>query len=139
MVAHCRHQFWLDRADPDDKTEGKPARRALITDALVHSVVGSFANRVQVRMLRVPPRPAAAGRIWEIWQKVSHMRARYDGGFGPLDVGSVDTYLDRTGVVAGSWDWDALLLIDGCWLASFTDVRTYPFEDDPEAEFDATR
>lgn len=87
-------------------------------------------------MLAVPPLPRALYPTWGVWSKVSHMRARYDGGFGPLSITDVEAYLALTNTPMAAWQWDALLLIDGCWLASFEDRRTYPFDDDPEAELE---
>lgn len=88
-------------------------------------------------MLAVPPLPPALYRVWQVWCRISHMRPRYDGGYGPLDIDVVATFLDKTNTFVQAWEWEALALIDGCWLSSFDDRRTYPFADDPELLFDA--
>ena len=82
-------------------------------------------------MLAVPPLPPMLYRVWGVWSRVSHMRNRFDGGFGPLLINDVGVYLYATHHPMQVWEWDALVLIDGCWLASFADRREYPFDDDP--------
>lgn len=133
LRAHCEHRFWLDRADPEDTSPGKVSRGTAIADAYKHSVRGSFANRVQSRLLSPPLVPPVYRRVWSLWLLVSHLRSRNDAGFGPISIGDVATYCDVTGTPMQPWEWEALLMIDGCWLASFHDTRTYPFAD-PELE-----